>query len=75
MRGMCALAHSVTIFASFASKRSAIDFVIRNESILFLGLGLLHSSILHLVFSGLRTRGVGIGGWRHFDEARKCDTV
>jgi hypothetical protein len=69
MRGMGALADSMTVFASFAGKSPPVNPVVRNDSIPFLGLGFLDSSVLHLVFNFIRTCGLSIDSWGHFDEA------
>jgi hypothetical protein len=69
MRGMCALADSMTVFASFAGKSPPVNPVVRNDAIPFLGLGLLDSSVLHLVFNFRGTCGLSIDARRHLDEA------
>ena len=69
MRGMCALADSMTVFTSFAGKSPPVNPVVRNDFIPFLGLGLLDSSVLHLVFNFIWNCGLSIDAWRHFDEA------
>ena len=69
MRSMCALADSMAVFASFASESPTANPVVWNDSIPFLGLGLLDSSVQHLVFNFIGTCGLRIDVWRHFNEA------
>jgi hypothetical protein len=69
---MCAFADSVAVFATFASESPAVDSVVWNDSIPFLGLGLLDSSILHFVLNACGTCGLSIDGWRHFNEDTRC---
>jgi len=68
MWGMSALADSMTVFTSFTSKSPPVNSVVWNDSIPFLGLGLLDSSVLHLVFSFFGSCGLSIDAWRHFSE-------